>query len=35
MSSRGDDKQMPPLATELPDDDGIAAVSDWIATLEP
>jgi len=35
MRSRGDDKQMPPLGTELPDDDGIAAVSAWIAALSP
>jgi len=35
MRARGSDMQMPPLATEIPDDDGIAAVSDWILSLAP
>lgn len=33
MELRGDDKQMPPLASELIDDDSIALVRAWIAGL--
>jgi hypothetical protein len=33
MMERGSAAQMPPLATELADDDGIAAVSAWIERL--
>jgi cytochrome c553 len=33
MSVRGSDDQMPPLATERVDDDGVAAVRAWIALL--
>jgi mono/diheme cytochrome c family protein len=35
MSARGTDAQMPPLATEFVDPDGLAAVSAWIASLPP
>jgi len=35
MSTRGTDDQMPPLATELVDADGLAAVRAWIASLAP
>ena len=35
MSTRGTDDQMPPLATELVDPDGIAAVRAWVASLAP
>jgi hypothetical protein len=28
-------EQMPPLATELVDDDGVDALSDWILSLAP
>jgi len=35
MSTRGTDDQMPPLATEIVDPDGIAAVRAWIASLAP
>lgn len=33
MQARGNNEQMPPLATEFPDDAGIATVSAWIASL--
>lgn len=33
MAERGDRAQMPPLATERADDEGLAAVRAWIATL--
>ncbi|MCU0687861.1 MAG: hypothetical protein MUF34_37395, partial [Polyangiaceae bacterium] len=33
MSYRGDEKQMPPLATERIDDEGLGLVRDWIMTL--
>jgi hypothetical protein len=33
MRARGDDAQMPPLATEVVDAAGLAAVSAWIAAL--
>jgi hypothetical protein len=33
MSYRGDDEQMPPIATEIVDDEGIEAVRAWIASL--
>jgi mono/diheme cytochrome c family protein len=33
MQLRGDEDQMPPIASEQPDDDGIAAVSAWIDDL--
>lgn len=33
MSRRGEHAQMPPIATELVDDVGVAKVSDWIAAL--
>jgi hypothetical protein len=33
MTSRGNDKQMPPLGTEVVDDAGVARVSDWITAL--
>jgi len=35
MSARGTDDQMPPLATEFVDPDGLAAVRAWIASLPP
>jgi len=35
MSTRGNDDQMPPLATEFVDPDGVAAVRAWIASLAP
>ena len=35
MSARGNDDQMPPLATEFVDPDGIAAVRAWVASLPP
>jgi len=33
MQARGSDEQMPPLATEIPDAVGVAAVSAWITSL--
>ncbi|HEY4185482.1 MAG TPA: hypothetical protein VGP07_10455 [Polyangia bacterium] len=35
MSTRGNDDQMPPLATEVIDPDGIAAVRAWVQALAP
>ena len=35
MSVRGAGEQMPPLGTEVVDDVGLAAVSDWIDSLDP
>ena len=35
MSARGDDNQMPPLATEVIDPTGIAKARAWIASLPP
>ena len=35
MSARGTKDQMPPLATEIVDDTGLAAVRAWIAALPP
>jgi mono/diheme cytochrome c family protein len=35
MSTRGTDDQMPPLATEFVDPDGVAAVRAWVASLAP
>ncbi len=34
MAQRGNNAQMPPLATEVSDPEGIAVVSDWIEGLE-
>lgn len=33
MSYRGDEKQMPPLATEFTDEQGLGLIRDWIMTL--
>jgi hypothetical protein len=33
MMQRGDNRQMPPIATEHTDEAGLAAVRDWIAHL--
>ena len=33
MSVRNPDPGMPPLATEIPDDTGLAAVRAWISSL--
>lgn len=35
MQHRSDNTQMPPLATERIDDDGVASVHDWIRSLAP
>jgi hypothetical protein len=35
MSRRGENAQMPPLASEVVDDAGVATVSDWIAAMRP
>jgi hypothetical protein len=35
MSTRGNDDQMPPLATEELDPTGDAKVASWISTLSP
>ena len=35
MEHRGDAYQMPPLGTEIVDTAGLAAVSDWVAALQP
>jgi hypothetical protein len=35
MSARGNDDQMPPLATELADSAGLATVGAWITSLAP
>jgi hypothetical protein len=34
MSVRGDQNQMPPLATEVSDTAGMAAVNAWISSLQ-
>jgi len=34
MATRGTDDQMPPLATEVPDAEGLAVVRAWIASLQ-
>jgi mono/diheme cytochrome c family protein len=33
MTTRGNDNAMPPIASEIVDDDGVALVSKWIDTL--
>ena len=33
MRARGDDRQMPPLATERADDDGLSPARAWILAL--
>ncbi len=35
MTQRGSNEAMPPLATDLVDDDGVALIDAWIATLPP
>jgi len=34
MSARGNDDQMPPIATEEIDPDGVASVANWILSLQ-
>ena len=35
MSARGNDDQMPPLATEIVDPDGLSLIRAWISGLSP
>lgn len=35
MSARGNDAQMPPLATELVDGTGLDTIQQWISSLSP
>jgi hypothetical protein len=35
MSARGNDDQMPPLATELVDSTGLDTIRQWISGLSP